>query len=152
MRRGLYVGWQCTWGVVQTLVGFVLFLMHGRRPHRWYHGAVVTEWDASGSISLGLFVFVASHPHFAGRCENRDDCLEQLLVHEYGHTIQSLLLGPLYLLMIGIPSWYWANGKRNRKKRREQKIPYCAFFTERWANRLGEAITKRPSLRDTVID
>jgi hypothetical protein len=61
--------------------------------------------------------------------------------HEYGHSIQSRYLGPLYLLVVGIPSmlcnnlwdrWFhrgWTN---------QQRINwYYKRFPERWADRLG---------------
>lgn len=44
--------------------------------------------------------------------------LQTLLVHEYGHTIQSMILGPLYLIVIGIPSTLWGflMGKKRKEK------------------------------------
>jgi len=54
-----------------------------------------------------MFAFVGLDLEMDKRLENRipDDEIEQrTLVHEYGHTIQSIILGPLYLLIIGIPS------------------------------------------------
>lgn len=155
MKRCLYVLWQCSWGALQTLMGLVVFLMHLDCPHFWYHGAVVTRWSSSSSVSLGLFLFVADDvSSLAKDCTTdaqRKDFADRLLVHEYGHTIQSLLLGPLYLLVIGIPSSYWGNSRRCIERRRYEQLPYCAFFTERWANLLGEAVTKAPSLRDARI-
>lgn len=65
--------------------------------------------------------------------------------HEYGHTIQSLLLGPLYLIVIGLPSLVWSRWKRFIRLRREKGIPYFWFYTERWADWLGERITKEKS-------
>lgn len=69
----------------------------------------------------------------------------RLRVHEYGHTIQSLLLGPLYLIVIGLPSFVWSRWKRLIWLRRESGIPYSWFYTERWADWLGERITKEKS-------
>ena len=72
------------------------------------------------------------------------------MVHEYGHTIQSLILGPLYLIVMGIPSALWA--AFGSKKRREKQIPYGAFFTEKWANQLGEWVTGEKSIDNLVLD
>jgi hypothetical protein len=55
--------------------------------------------------------------------------------HEYGHSIQSMVLGPLYLLMIGIPSMVWAGCFKNYRKR--SKKSYYWFYTESWADRWG---------------
>lgn len=54
-----------------------------------------------------MFVFVTAEPFFVKKYEGQmsvEELSNQLLVHEYGHTIQSLMLGPLYLAIIGIPS------------------------------------------------
>ena len=79
-----------------------------------------------------------------------EELYSRLLVHEYGHTIQSLILGPLYLIVIGIPSTMWAF--LFEKKRKDEQIPYGAFFTEKWANRLGERVTGEKSIDMLVID
>ena len=77
---------------------------------------------------------------------------DRLLVHEYGHTIQSLVLGPLYLPIIGLPSVIWLNSARLARRRRERHLSYYAFFTERSANSLGELALKRPSMGQAFID
>ena len=59
-------------------------------------------------------------------------------------------LSPLYLIVIGIPSFLWAF--LMGKKRREKQIPYGAFFTEKWANRLGERVTGEDSIGDMVLE
>ncbi len=153
MKISLYRIWQCTWGILQTLLGAVVFLMHYRDKHFNYHGAIVTEWETKSSVSLGMFVFVTSEPYFAEKFKGQigvEELANRLLVHEYGHTIQSLILGPLYLFLIGIPSTLW--GFLGGKKRKEKQIPYGAFVTEKWANILGERVTREKSIGALVID
>ena len=118
---------QILWGLPQTLLGFAVFLRFCKDPHHRFYGAVVTEWKKQTGLSLGLFIFVPEGE------EGKD-----FLAHEYGHTIQSLLLGPLYLLVIGLPSVVWCNFPRCVTLRRKRRIPYRWFYTERWADRLGE--------------
>ena len=153
IKNLLYRIWQCTWGILQTLLGFIIFLKHYKNKHFTYHGAIVTVWELKTSVSLGLFVFVTSEPFFAKKYEGQiseEELSNRLLVHEYGHTIQSLILGPLYLIIIGVFSTLW--GFFGSKKRREQQIPYGAFFTEKWANSLGEKVTGEESIGDLVLD
>ncbi len=153
MRIFLYRIWQCTWGLLQTFLGLVLFFMHYNDKHFNYHGAAVTVWEMKSSVSLGMFVFVASEPFFVEKFEGQIGAKElsnRLLVHEYGHTIQSLILGPLYLILIGIPSTLW--GFLGGRKRKEKQIPYGAFVTEKWANSLGEGVTGEKSIDNLVID
>jgi hypothetical protein len=77
---------------------------------------------ASG-VSLGLFVF-AGHR----RCRH-------LIDHEIGHTYQSMRLGPMYLPLVGLPSflWFWSRELLGWHTDRD----YYTFWTERWADRLG---------------
>lgn len=90
-------------------------------------GAKVYLQKANGGISLGKYIFI-----------NQDYIDEEIVIkHECGHVKQSKILGPLYLLVIGIPSilhaWLnnyigccWKNGEYN----------YYHFYTEKWANKL----------------
>ena len=153
MRSVFYAVWQCTWGFLQTLLGFFILILHRKSKHFRYHGAIITLWEPKSSVSLGLFVFVSAEPFFVKKYEGQISVAElsnRLLVHEYGHTIQSLILGPLYLLLIGIPSTLW--GFLMAKKRKEKQIPYGAFITEKWANSLGEYVTKEKSVGNLVLE
>lgn len=127
MKKIVYGILQILWGLPQTILGFAVFLRFRKAPHSWYHGAVVTEWKNRTGLSLGLFLFIPEG-------KNGQD----FLVHEYGHTIQSLVLGPLYLIVVGIPSAMWCNISWFVKLRRKKNISYQAFYTERWANLWGE--------------
>ena len=148
-----YILIQCTWGILQTLLGFIVFLINIKHKHYFYHGAIVTERDAPSSVSLGMFVFVTTKPMKDKRTENRisdDELRDRLLVHEYGHTIQSLIFGPLYLIVMGIPSTLWGF-LPSCQKRREKGVSYFSFFTEKFANYLGEKVTKEKSMENAVI-
>ena len=151
MRTVLYMLAQCTWGILQTLSGFVVFLICIRDKHYLYHGAVVTEWKFGSSVSLGLFVFVSANPYYRG-IPSKEETASRLLVHEYGHTIQSLILGPLYFFVTGIPSIVWASAPALHKMRRKKQLSYFSFYTERWANYLGEKVTKTKSMGQLFID
>lgn len=136
MARLLYTLIQCTWGGIQTLVGLAFFLYFLQSPHEWYHGAIYTRWSLDGGISLGLFIFTA---------DSEEEWRHQMAVHEYGHTWQSLMLGPLYLPAVGIPSFLWARLPVFINLRREKKLPYSAFYTEKWADALGGKMTAAAS-------
>ncbi len=132
MKRIAYIFLQLTWGLPQTLLGLILYLKNLRRPHEKYLSCIETHWKSKGGISLGLFIFTPeAHLPNTGK----------IRVHEYGHTIQSLLLGPLYLPFIGIISYTWANLPYFKRLRKEKQISYTACFVEAWASRLGERVT-----------
>ena len=134
MRTFLYILWQCTWGLPQTLMGFAVFLLNAGRKHSFYHGAVVTVWRKKSSASMGMFLFIAESAYAS------PERAERLLVHEYGHTVQSLVLGPLFLLIVGLPSFLWAGLPVCQKIRKEKRISYYAVYPEKWADRWGEKV------------
>lgn len=146
MRTIFYRLLQWTWGLPQTLGGLVICCLFYRCPHYTYHGAVVTEWTLPSGLSLGMFIFLPSGTQMSSTLHR------QLLVHEYGHTLQSLILGPAYLLLIGIPSFLWANVSAFARHRKERQISYYAFYTEAWANAWGEKLTKEKSMGKMLID
>ena len=77
MRVVLYIICQCTWGILQTLLGFIVFLINIREKHCLYHGAVVTAWKNEASASLGLFLFVA-YDQNADKKQKEDSLLAKL--------------------------------------------------------------------------
>lgn len=113
------------WGLPQNLIGAIMYLFLSRKnKHKKYNQAYVCEMpNKLGSVSLGMFLFVT----------NIDN--EQTIKHEYGHTRQSMILGPLYLLVIGLPSIIWAGFFSNYRKK--HGVSYYSFYTEKWANKLG---------------
>ena len=131
MKRILVMLLQCTWGIMQTLMGAVVFLRLIRCPHRIYRGCIDTRWNLRGGMSLGLFIFTP---------REETERAQKVRVHEYGHCIQSAVLGPLYLI-VALISVMWANLACFRKLRREKKIPYTACFVESWASKWGEWVT-----------
>ena len=153
MKRFLFTIAQLTWGFPQTLAGAFVYLITTGCPRFTFHGSIGTVWKASSSVSLGLFIFVAKDP----RTPRSDSFIQErkatagadprLVVHEYGHCIQSLIFGPLYLLVIGIPSFTWMMLPALRRRRANRGISYYSLYTERLANYLGEAVTNMPSLR-----
>ncbi len=151
MRQLIYLLVQCTWGLLQTVAGAVVFLRFRRCPHRLYHGAVVTVYPLYSSLSLGPFIFLTDKPprDRSGQIPYQE-IPRRLLVHEYGHTVESLILGPLYLPVIGLPSALWANLPACQRKWRNE-TSYFSFFPEKSANYLGEKVTKEPSMGRTVI-
>ena len=119
---------QFTWGLTVNLAGLLVFLCCRRRfPGKMFCNAVVTCLPGNrGGLSLGIFLFLSVHdPREADR----------LCAHEYGHTVQCLLLGPLYWVVVAIPSVIWYHFFEGWRKR--HGIPYDALFCERWATVWG---------------
>ena len=112
-KLALYV-----WQLPQNLLGWsiktILRLMD--------EGDGIYHWKAWSGLSLGDYIFVNARAS------------DLMLRHEAGHRRQSVMLGPLYLLIIGLPSFLWASLKRaGLFKDRD----YYSFYTERWADKLA---------------
>ena len=141
MKAYLLCYWllQWTWGIFQNLCGLLLLLLNIRREHRFYHGAVVTNWANPGySTGLGMFLFMSDRLPAEDYSRTR--------VHEYGHSVQSIILGPFFLPVVGLPSVLWAAIPACKRWRRKKRVSYYSFYPERWANWLGEWVTKGPSM------
>jgi hypothetical protein len=125
------------WELPQSALGALNLALHGvrRRVERVVvdRGRVMIELREGGAgVSLGAFVFWTRHdnPFVPVGPENRD--------HEYGHSIQSRLLGPMYLPLVGVPSVarvIYATAHRAITGRRWAH--YYDGYPERWADRLG---------------
>ena len=84
------------WGLPQVLVGLCMLPFLGKlRFIRYENYCWIFEGEKmSGGISLGCFIFLSKYS--SGK--------ETTIRHELGHVIQSHILGPFYLLVIGLPS------------------------------------------------
>lgn len=82
-----------TWELPQTLLGWILTLFYQVRNTQDYQDVKVVYLEkARIGISLGRYIIFY---HWASENTHK---------HEYGHTRQSKYLGPLYLLVVGLPS------------------------------------------------
>lgn len=125
MRRLAYWLAQLTWGAPQTLIGVCVALACRLRRdrHATFREAHVSFWHVDAGLSLGPFMFVP------------ESASDGLLLHEYGHTMQSLVLGPVTLAAITLPSALWFHLGR------WDGPSYYSFYTEKWANSLAHAVT-----------
>lgn len=113
------------WQLPQNIVGALLVLiLEPELSFPWNGVRIHYAQRMHGGISLGRYVILANRFLQIGDSEK----------HEYGHCLQSKMLGPLYLLIIGLPSLFWAVFYRD-----DETDPdgYYRFFTEKWADRLG---------------
>ncbi|HPD02292.1 MAG TPA: hypothetical protein P5161_03790 [Eubacteriales bacterium] len=125
---------QFTWGLLANLLGFLVYLSKGKLNREWFKGALISRHEENwGGVSLGIFIFVNG--------ARGEQWFLDARAHEYGHTLQNLLLGPLYLFVIGIPSVIWCNSKRFIKLREEKGVSYYEFYPEKWANAWGDRFT-----------
>lgn len=110
------------WQLPQNLVGLIYMkILSGEKQILDRKGvSFYIAPTMSGGVSFGKYVFLS---------KGIGD-IEAVYDHEFGHCIQSIILGPLYLLVVGIPSGlhYLLHDESNN---------YYDFWVEKWANKLG---------------
>ncbi|MBQ3087651.1 MAG: hypothetical protein IKM24_11190 [Clostridia bacterium] len=126
---------QWTWGLpVNAVGGLVYLILKTKFRHERFCNAWITYIPGNwGGLSLGLFIFMAE-----GREEG---WTKNTQIHEYGHTIQCLLLGPLYWFVVAIPSAFWCNCMA--KWRQKNNVSYYKLYCESWANNWGQKWSRR---------
>lgn len=121
---------QWTWGLPVNLIGLIVYAcVYKKCRHEKFKNAYISyvKWN-QGGLSLGLFIFMADEKPEAWTRNTR--------IHEYGHTIQCLLLGPLYWFVIAAPSAIWCNFFANYRKK--NNVSYYKLYCESWANKWGQ--------------
>ena len=122
-----------TWGFPQTALGLAISRMPTVQVRGTYRGEIVASWNRPRGMSLGLFLFL---PHAElDRIEGGGDPF--LLQHEFGHAVQSAVLGPLYLPVVGLASAAWSNLPALQRWRTARDYDYYDFIVEKSASRLG---------------
>lgn len=115
------------WQLPQNIIGLMMAASIGfencsKLTNKYGMPVIEARKKSQGSVSLGNFVFLSK------------TATANTLNHELGHTVQSMILGPLYLLVIGIPSFMWAFLRRGGMF---LKHSYYDFYTEKWADKIA---------------
>lgn len=123
---------QWTWGFSVNIVGLIGYLyckLRGYKCEKFgYSYYAYVPWK-QGGLSLGIFIFIReNHP--------QQNWTYNTKIHEYGHSWQCLILGPLYWIVIAVPSLIWCNVFANY--RQKNNISYYVFYPEKWANYNGQ--------------
>lgn len=147
---------QWTWGLPQSMLGAGVYLYYKNAPHATFYGASVTIWPHRSSMSLGMFLFISEElfdtPSAKKEPFQEGSFARRLLVHEYGHSIQSLMFGPLYLATVGLPSMLWANLPTFQKYRKRNRRSYYSVYPEKHADKLGSRILREKAVGNVFTD
>ena len=122
--------WQLPQHIVALIYfGYLVMMCKDLGVDSRYKQATVIPCIMRGAITLGNYVFVGLNSEY-----------RKTVKHELGHTIQSKILGPLYLIVIGIPSITYCGLRRLFPSLRKKN--YYDFYTEKWANNLSKKYIK----------
>ncbi|MFW5994889.1 MAG: hypothetical protein ACOCRN_02170 [Spirochaetia bacterium] len=144
-----------SWALPQTLLGFCLFLVvrmfdSGAKSRVYRLSTVLTRTTLlGGGVSLGMFIFSLDYRRAFGRPVRQAQA--RMDAHEWGHVVQSCMLGPLYLPVVGVPSIVRAAILRSSRRRtrrhsrgtvhgtaaRRDASWYYRGYPEAWADRLA---------------
>lgn len=126
------------WQLPQNLVGFLLtrkyYTKSSKKTSDGYVMVYFKPFFHSG-VSLGNYIILDEW--YVGR-----DCTKTVC-HEHGHQKQSLILGWLYLPLVGLPSilgniWDRLFHKKWDNQCREKW--YYSRYPENWADKLGGVV------------
>ena len=122
--------WQLPQHIIALIYfGYLVIMCKDLGVDSRYKQATVIPCIMRGAVTLGNYVFVGLNSEY-----------RKTVKHELGHTIQSKILGPLYLIVIGIPSITYCSLRRIFPSLRKKN--YYNFYTEKWANNLSEKYIK----------
>ena len=126
------------WQLPQNILGLILILIY--KPYiklTLDNGNLVYfTKNLIGGISLGKYSIIGG---ILKDIEYINPLSITAIRHEsLGHGTQSKMLGPFYLIIIGLPSIIWAFIYGRYIPR--TKNGYYKFYTEKWADKLGNII------------
>ena len=126
------------WQLPQNLLGLlvILFTRAKKNGNAYY---LTNKYDFG--VSLGNYIIF-------GKTDGSTFILDTSLAHELGHQKQSLYLGWLYLVVIGLPSLsgnlftrvWWACSERDYKAYLKINSYYYEQPWEAWADKLGGVV------------
>jgi hypothetical protein len=132
LRRAALFVWELPQNVLGVVDLTASLALRRVESVRWERERVFVKLRGAGAVSLGLFVFWSEDDTSFVRITSTNK------EHEYGHSIQSRMLGPLYLPLVGVPSSCrvaYAIAYRALTGRRWDG--YFRGYPEDWADRLA---------------
>ncbi len=123
------------WQFPQYIIGFIFGLFIKVNKKIIYKRSIVYLININISVSFGKQIYIWYH------MEKNE--IDKLIKHEYGHSIQSIILGPLYIVFSFIPSMLrhsiffikYVTAKNKNDKTLVWKKYYMGY-PENWADKL----------------
>lgn len=127
-----------TWGAIMSIIGliatvFAMLFLHGK-PHKngcSYTVEIGGDW---GGLELGCFSFVG------GYSKSDPKFFEHTRKHEFGHSLQNMILGPIAIFVSFIPSAIRYHVFQYRTKHGKKNPPYDAIWFESTATKYGTIV------------
>jgi hypothetical protein len=107
------------WQLPQNLLGLLMVKILGAKLGEYSSLVYYTPVRGIG-VSLGKYIIVSSNCDFT------------VLLHEEGHQVQSRWLGPLYLVVVGLPSAVFCNLWDRLFHKKWDAEKRVAWYHSRW--------------------
>lgn len=131
--KKLYYILNFTWGIIMNIFGLIgasAMLVLGKKPIRHAGSIVFRTGHYWGGVSLGIFSFVS------------EESSESTLDHEFGHSLQNALFGPLFLI-IGVCSFIRCQKFNYNASHGIPNEDYDAVWYEGQATEWGTKVAKK---------
>ena len=136
-----------TWGCLSTVPGLLVSLILLIRGHKAYRNgcSFIIEFGGNwGGLNMGAVSFCGSYH------DSYNYWFEHTRRHEFGHSIQTLVLGPLQFVLVSIPSMirYWYQRIRTMMGKSNYYYDYAIFeytaskYGYYWIGRLEDSDMK----------
>lgn len=132
--KTLYYILNFTWGIIMNVFGLIgagAMLVLGKKPIRHAGSIVFHTGHYWGGVSLGVFSFVSEESGW------------HTLNHEFGHSLQNALYGPLFPFIVAIPSFIRYHKFNYNSKHDIPNEDYDAAWFEGQATEWGTKIAKK---------
>lgn len=127
------------WQFPQHIIAYVIILINCKSIKLMVSKDGISHYLVDhlfdSAISLGNYIFLDSDGNFSYKT----------IKHEFGHQKQSLMLGPLYLIIIGLPSIIGNIIDRIKHKYFRRHYDPDFYYKqpwEAWADKLGGVVRK----------
>lgn len=114
------------------LLAIIVCSIIGKRRPRIYKNSLYVEFGSPtwGGVNFGPFFIVDT------------DTNPDIVMHEWGHGIQNIILGPLFPFLVAIPSftryWYRRYVVKSGHVEPSKLPPYDSVWFEGWATKIGK--------------
>ncbi len=123
-----------TWGFIGSFIGLLMLIPFAitknvRVNRGRLYGVFSKKFGSGWGFEMGCFFFTSY------------DCAtdEDLMLHEMGHGLQNICLGPFQLFVVSIPSMirYWYRELHYYRKGKIPPTEYDSIWFEHWATSWG---------------
>ena len=139
MKKILYWFWSLTWGALLSIPGllvalFLIIFMHKSiKIHKNGYSFIIEVGGNWGGFNLGVVSLCGGYTTIY----SDDEWFQHTRRHEFGHSLQNLIFGPLMPFIVTLPSVVRYHYQNYRSKRGLPNREYDEIWFEGTATKWG---------------